>query len=83
MYGLRKTMVETMVKTYVHEESISRIQVYHQRKVVFERELSFFCPIHLLRKAREDADRLCAWLKENPDAETAPLEEGWTWRLLK
>ena len=70
------------MKTFSCESTVTRVQVYHQRKVVFEREVDFFGDIQPLRDAREEAARLVKFLEEYPDAGTVPLCEGWTWRNL-
>lgn len=71
------------MSTFVSESTYTRISVYHQRKVVFYREVDFFGDVSKLRAAREEAEKLAAFLKEYPDAETVPLEDGWTWRKLR
>lgn len=69
--------------TFTVETTATFVRVYHQAKVVFEREVDFFGDVIHLRNAREEAEKLVAFLKEYPDAETVPLAEGWRWRNLR
>ncbi len=70
-YRLREEGVAAMSRTFVTEDTTTRIRVYHQGKVAFEREVDFFGDVVRLRKAREDATAFAEMLKKHP----APLRE--------
>lgn len=68
--------------TFVTEDTTTRVAVYHQRKVVFFRDVDFWGDVAVKRQAREEAEKLVAYLKEHPDNSAAPLPTGWSWKPL-
>jgi hypothetical protein len=65
------------VNPVVTEVTVLRVSVFHGGHRVAFREVDFFGDVAKFRDARQEAESLAEFLKENPFAETVPLQEGW------
>ena len=65
------------MRTFDYEETVTKVSVFHDSKLVAFKEVDFFGDVSKLRDARKEAALLVQFLRENPEAETVPLREGW------